>query len=68
MFQNAKMPDKSDFAGFLLHSFTTFDRIKKWDESDNLKSTEKPDIIEVGEVERAINLCVAVPVKFEYEA
>ncbi len=67
MLQNEKLADKPDFTGFLLHSFTTFDRIKKWDESDNLKGAEKPYIIEVGEVERTINLCVAIPVKFEYE-
>lgn len=68
MFQTEKWMDKSDFSGFFLRSFTTFDRIKKWDESDNLKSAEKPYIIEVGEGDRTINLCVAIPVKFEYEA
>ena len=56
MFQCIKYEDKREVFGFKIHSFSTLDRIKKYDDSDNGKSAEKPYSIEVGEIERTINL------------
>lgn len=48
--------DKHDAVGFQIYSFSTFDRIKKWDENVNGKSAEKPYFIEAGSTARTINL------------
>ena len=65
MFQCIKYEDKREVFGFMIHSFSTLDRIKKYDDSDNGKSAEKPYSIEVGEKKRAINLYAVVSAKFQ---
>ena len=47
MFQCIKYEDKREVFGLKIHSFSTLDRIKKYDNSDNGKSAEKPYSIEV---------------------
>ncbi len=65
MFQCIKYEDKREVFGFKIRSFSTLDRIKKYDDSDNGKSAEKPYSIEVGEAERTINLYAIVSTKFQ---
>ena len=65
MFQCIKYEDNREVFGFKIHSFSTLDRIKKYDDSDNEKSTEKPYSIEVGETERTINLYAIASTKFQ---
>ena len=65
MFQSIKYEDKREVFGFKIHSFSTLDRIKKYDDSDNGKSAEKPYSIEVGEIERTINLYAIATTKFQ---
>ena len=65
MFQSIKYEDKREVFGFKIHSFSTHDRIKKYDDSDNGKSAEKPYSIEVGEIERTINLYAIASTKFQ---
>ena len=48
-----------------IHSFSTLDRIKKYDGSDNEENAEKPYSIEVGEIERTINLYAIASTKFQ---
>lgn len=50
MFQNAKSEDKPEAVGFLIHSFSTFDRVKKWDVNTNAQDAKKPYFIEVAGV------------------
>lgn len=49
-----------DTVGFSIHSFSTFDRIKKYDENENVGNVGKPYSIEVCGTPRWINLYVAV--------
>ena len=56
MFQSIKYEDKREVFGFKVHSFSTFEKIKKYDETDNVESAEKPYSIEVGRTKRTINL------------
>ena len=42
MFQCIKYEDKREVFGFKIHSFSTHDRIKKYDDSDNEENAEKP--------------------------
>ena len=49
MFQCIKYEDKREVFGLKIHSFSTLDRIKKYDDSDNEKNAEKPYSIKVGE-------------------
>lgn len=65
MFQCIKYEDKREVFGFKIHSFSTLDRIKKYDDSDNGKSAKKPYSIEVGEIERTINLYAIATTKFQ---
>ena len=65
MFQCIKYEDKREVFGLKIHSFSTLDRIKKYDNSDNGKSAEKPYSIEVGEIERTINLYAISSTKFQ---
>ena len=66
MFQCIKYEDKREVFGFKIHSFSTLDRIKKYDDSDNGKSAEKTYSIEVGEIERTINLYAIASTKFRF--
>ena len=65
MFQCIKYEDKREVFGLKIHSFSTLDRIKKYNDSDNGKSAEKPYSIEVGEIERTINLYAIASTKFQ---
>lgn len=65
MFQSIKYEDKREVFGFKIHSFSTFEKIKKHDEMDNSESAEKPYSIEVGEIERTINLYAIASTKFQ---
>lgn len=65
MFQFIQYEDKRDVFGFKIHSFSTFDKIKKYDETESSKSVGKPYSIEVGEIERTINLYAVASTKFE---
>lgn len=42
--------------GFPIHSFSTFERIKKYDEDENVGDVEKPYFVEVCDTPRLINL------------
>ncbi len=64
MFQFIKYEDKREVFGFKVHIFSTFDKIKKYDESDNEKSAEKLYTIEVGGTKRTINLYAVASTKF----
>ena len=65
MFQCIKYEDKREVFGLKIHSFSTLDRIKKYDGSDNEENAEKPYSIEVGEIERTINLYAIASTKFQ---
>ena len=60
MFQCIKYEDKREVFGF-----STLDRIKKYDGSGNEENAEKPYSIEVGEIERTINLYAIATTKFQ---
>ena len=49
----------------MIHSFSTLDRIKKYDNSDNEENAEKPYSIKVGETKRTINLYAIASTKFQ---
>lgn len=65
MFRFIKYEDKRKVFGFQIHSFSTFDRVKKYDEADNAESAEKSYSIEVGKTKRTINLYVVASTKFQ---
>ena len=65
MFQCIKYEDKRELFGLKIHSFSTLDRIKKYDDSDNEKNAEKPYSIKVGETKRTINLYAIATTKFQ---
>lgn len=65
MFQFLQYEDKREVFGFQVHSFSTFDKIKKYDEADTLKSVKKPYSIEAGKIKRTINLYVVASAKFQ---
>lgn len=65
MFQSIKYEDKREVFGFKVHSFSTFEKIKKYDETDNVESAEKPYSIEVGRTKRTINLYAIASTKFQ---
>ena len=65
MFQSIKYDDKREVFGFMIHSFSTHDRIKKYDDSDSEENAEKPYSIKVGETKRTINLYAIATTKFQ---
>ena len=65
MFQCIKYEDKREIFGLKIHSFSTLDRIKKYDDSDNEENAEKPYSIKVGETKRTINLYAIATTKFQ---
>ena len=62
---NVSNKDKREVFGLKIHSFSTLDRIKKYDDSDNEKNAEKPYSIKVGETKRTINLYAIATTKFQ---
>ena len=65
MFQCIKYEDKREVFGLKIHSFSTLDRIKKYDDSDSEENAEKPYSIKVGETKRTINLYAIATTKFQ---
>ena len=65
MFQSIKYEDKREVFGFKVHSFSTFEKIKKYDEADSAESAEKPYSVEVGWTKRTINLYAIASAKFQ---
>ena len=65
MLRCIKYEDKREAFGFRIHSFSTFDKIKKYDGSDNGENAKNPYSIEVGEIERTINLYAIASMKFQ---
>lgn len=65
MFQFIKYEDKREVFGFKVHSFSTYEKIKKYDETDNAESAEKPYSIEVSRTKRTINLYAIASSKFQ---
>lgn len=65
MFPCIAYEDKREVYGFKIHSFSTFDKVKKYDEEKHSESTEKPYFIEVGDTERTINLYAIASMKFQ---
>lgn len=65
MFQFIKYEDKREVFGFKVHSFSTFDKIKKYDETDNAKSAKKPYFIEARKTARTINIYAIASAKFQ---
>ena len=51
--------DGHDTVGFPIHSFSTFERIKKYDENEDAGDVGKPYSIEVSDTPRWINLYAA---------
>ena len=64
MFQSIKYEDKRKVFDFQVNSFSTFDKIKKYDGTDNAESAEKPYSIEVDRTKRTINLYAIASAKF----
>ena len=65
MFRFIKYEDKREVFGFQVHSFSTFDKIKKYDETESPQSAEKPYSIEIGEIKWTINLYAVASTKFD---
>ena len=65
MFQCIKYEDKREVFGLKIHSFSTLDRIKKYDGSGNEENAEKPYFIKVGETKRTINLYAIASTKIQ---
>lgn len=57
--------DGHDTVGFLIHSFSTFERIKKYDENENAGNVGKPYSIEVRDTERTITIYGIASTRFE---
>ena len=62
MSQCIRYVDKLGVIGLKVHSFSTFDRIKKYDNLHGIENAEKTNCIEAGETERTINLCASVSI------
>lgn len=57
--------DEHSTIGFPIHSFSTFERVGKYDERKNTKNGEKPYSIEIGDTKRAINLYAIASLRFD---
>ena len=56
---------KHDTAGFPIHSFSTFERIKKYDENGDAGNVGKPYSIEVRDTERTITIYGIASTRFD---
>jgi hypothetical protein len=65
MFCFVQFEDKRDTVGFKIHSFPTFDKIKKYNKSDDDENTTPFYSIKTGKVKRTIDLYVVATTKFE---
>ena len=57
--------DGHDTVGFPIHSFSTFERIKKYDESEDAGNVGKSYSIEVRDTERTITICGIASTRFD---
>lgn len=60
MFHSVKLSKNPLFAGFLIHTLTTTDKVVKYGENNKIDFSERPTVVQRGS-ERTINLYVAVP-------
>ena len=58
-------PDEHSTIGFPIHSFSTFERVGKYDEQKNAENAEKPYSIEIGDTKRTINLYAIASLRFD---
>ena len=65
MFQSIKYEDKCEFFDFKVHSFSAFEKIKRYDETDNAESAEKPYSIKIGRTKTNKNLYAVASTKFQ---
>ena len=63
MSQCIRYVDKLGVIGLKVHSFSTFDRIKKYDTLHGIENAENTNCIEEGETKRTINLYESVAIK-----
>ena len=54
-----------DMVGFPIHSFSTFERIKKYDGNENAGNVGKPYSIEVRDTERTITIYGIASTRFD---
>lgn len=57
--------DEDDTVGFPIHSFSTFERIKKYDENEDAGDVGKPYSIEVRDMERTITIYGIASTRFD---
>ena len=57
--------DGHDTVGFPIHSFSTFERIKKYDENEDAGNVGKPYSIEVRDTERTITIYGIASTRFD---
>ena len=57
--------DRHDTVGFPIHSFSTFERIKKYDENEDAGNVGKPYSIEVCDTERTITIYGIASTRFD---
>ena len=62
MGQCIRYVDKLGVIGLKVHSFSTFDRIKKYDNLHGIENAENTNCIEEGETKRTINLYASVSI------
>lgn len=63
MSQCIRYADKLGVIGLKVHSFSTFDRIKKYDNLHGIENAENTNCIEEGETKRTVNLYASVAIK-----
>ena len=63
MSQCIRYADKLGVIGIKVHSFSTFDRIKKYDTLCGGENTENTNYIEEGETKRNVNLYASASIK-----
>lgn len=65
MSQCIRYADELGVIGLKVHSFSTFDRIKKYDNLHSIENAENANGIEIeeGETKRTINLYASVSIK-----
>lgn len=57
--------DGHETVGFPIHSFSTFERIKKYDENEDAGNVGKPYSIEVRDTERTITIYGIASTRFD---
>lgn len=67
MFRIEEYSDKPNTYGVMIHSFESYERIKKWDEQERANNPEKPYDTVVSNKLRMINLFVVARKHNVYE-